>query len=379
MTGVYISVPFCEQKCTYCNFSSGVFPREWISPYIEALRSEMRLARFTGGLDTLYLGGGTPSLLEAEELRRVLEELPQRDWREATIEASPGTITREKAAGWVELGINRVSLGVQSFVTREARAAGRKHTPEQVAEEISVLRAAGIAAVNVDLIAGLAHQTAESWQTSLDWVEKLDPEHVSIYILEVDDNSRLGEELRSGGSRYGAARVPEEDEIAEFYTRAVDRLGALGIQRYEISNFARPGCESAHNLKYWNLQPYLGFGADAHSFDGRGRWSNVESAETYIARSSEGDSVVEETEALDAPRLLQDRLMTGLRLTAGVAVSAEEMRPFAEPIGRFCAQGWLRREGDRLCLTPEGMLFSNTVLQEFLMPEPSALVGSKTV
>jgi oxygen-independent coproporphyrinogen-3 oxidase len=368
VTGIYVSVPFCEQKCTYCNFSSDVLPKKWIAPYLEALRAEIAAAKLPAEPDTLYLGGGTPSLLTIDELAGVLETLPRKTWREATIEASPGTISREKAQGWVALGIGRVSLGVQSFVTREASAAGRRHTAEQVEAEIAILREAGIAAINIDLIAGLAHQTAESWKASLDWVERLAPEHVSVYMLEVDDDSRLGEELRRGGSRYGAAQVPCEDAIAGFYQRAVERLATMGIHRYEISNFARPACESIHNLKYWNMEPYLGFGADAHSFDGRRRWSNVESVEEYLGRFGRGEAVRGEPVVVDSARRLEDRLMTGLRLTSGVAVSSEEAARYEDRLRRLAAQGWLERKDGRLRLTAEGVMFSNGVLEELLLP-----------
>jgi oxygen-independent coproporphyrinogen-3 oxidase len=330
------------------------------------LRAEIMAATFPSAPDTLYLGGGTPSLLAVEELAAVLETLPRTAWREATLEASPCTVSPEKAAGWVKLGIGRVSLGVQSFVPREASATGRKHTPEQVEEEVATLREAGIVAVSIDLIAGLAYQTAESWEASLDWIERLAPEHVSVYMLEVDDDSRLGEELRSGGSRYGAAHVPSEDAIAGFYQRAVERLAAMGIHRYEISNFARPGRESLHNLKYWNMEPYLGFGADAHSFDGRRRWANVESVEEYLERFGRGEAVGAKPEVVDAARHLEDRLMTGLRLTAGVAVSPEDIARYEQPLRALSARGWLKQQDGRLRLTAEGVMFSNAVLEELL-------------
>ena len=173
MTGVYISFPFCQQKCTYCNFSSGVFPRDLVPAYLDTLIAEIEAAEFLSEPDTLYLGGGTPSLLEIPQLAKILAALPAVNWREATLEASPTTVTQERAAGWARLGINRVSLGVQSFVPTEAAATGRKHTPEVVAEEISLLKREGIENVNIDLIAGLPHQTKRSWQTSLDWVSRL--------------------------------------------------------------------------------------------------------------------------------------------------------------------------------------------------------------
>jgi len=195
------------------------------------------------------------------------------------MEAAPGGITQEKAAAWRHVGINRVSLGVQSFNTRELARTGRKHTAEIVEHEIGVLHAAGISNFNIDLIAGLPGQTLESWGRSLELVEQLVAPHVSVYMLEVDEDSRLGAEVMAFGKRYGAPDIPSDDQIADFYEVAVERLARAGIARYEISNFARPGFESRHNLKYWRREPYLGFGADAHSFDGAWRWQNPESIE----------------------------------------------------------------------------------------------------
>ena len=240
-SGIYISYPFCEQKCTYCHFSSGVFPRHWERDYLDALIAEIDAAQYPAPPDTLYLGGGTPSRMEIPELERLLDRLPVSRWREATIEASPGTITGPKAQGWARLGITRVSLGVQSFVPAEAAAAGRKHTPAQVAGEAALLREAGIADISIDLLAGLAYQSEASWHESLDWIERIGPGHVSIYMLEVDDESQLGREIRGNGTRYGASEVPSDDEIASFYVLATRRLEAQSLHRYEISNFARPG------------------------------------------------------------------------------------------------------------------------------------------
>ncbi|MGO9260304.1 MAG: radical SAM family heme chaperone HemW [Bryobacteraceae bacterium] len=283
MPGVYLSYPFCAQKCTYCNFASGVFPQEREGRYLAALEREIRGHRWEWRPETVYLGGGTPSNLAPEALRALLEAIPGRPWLEATMEAAPGSITAEKARAWASLGIGRVSLGVQSFVEAEIRRTGRKHTAETVVREMQILSQQGIVNCNLDLIAGLPGQTARTWRESLDWIERLEPAHVSVYMLEVDEDSRLGKEILRGGSRYGAAEIPTDDRIADFYEEAVERLAGLGIRRYEISNFARPGFESRHNLKYWKLQPYVGFGADAHSFDGRVRRQNPETVEEYLS------------------------------------------------------------------------------------------------
>ena len=367
-TGVYISFPFCRQKCTYCNFSSGVFPEKLVGPYLEALRAEIDGTEYPSRPETLYLGGGTPSLMKAQELEAVLNRFPVTGWREATIEASPGTVTEDRAAAWARLGINRVSLGVQSFVPTEASAAGRKHTPEQVADEVKLLRRHGIRRINLDLIAGLAHQTERSWRTSLDWIERIEPEHVSVYMLEVDDDSRLGGELRAGGARYGAGAVPSERQITEFYLTAVERLGSLSLLRYEISNFARPGEESLHNLKYWTMQPYVGFGADAHSFDGQRRWGNVSSPAEYVERRGRGEEVRRFSEALDDRRWIEERFMTGLRRLNGLAMTPAEEEAFRQPLTDLRAKGWVSFDEDRqLRLTDQGVLFSNEVFGEFLL------------
>jgi len=227
MAGVYISYPFCAQKCTYCNFASGVEPRELEVRYIDRVRAELRAAEWPWTPETVYLGGGTPSQMDAPVLAQVLGEIPGREWREATMEAAPGSFSTERIKAWRDAGINRVSLGVQSFVEKELARTGRKHTAETVTRDIDALRDAGIRNVNVDLIAGLPFQTLAGWNESLDWIEKLGVPHVSVYMLEVDEDSNLGRELLVLGQRYGARNVPCEDEIADFYELAVERLRAI--------------------------------------------------------------------------------------------------------------------------------------------------------
>jgi oxygen-independent coproporphyrinogen-3 oxidase len=351
---VYISYPFCAQKCTYCNFASGVLPEALRAPYVDALRAEIRSTEWPWTPETVYLGGGTPSQMNTEALEAVLREIPGHPWREATIEAAPGGITRETVAEWRRVGIDRVSLGVQSFVQRELARTGRKHTAEIVAREVATLREAGIENFNIDLIAGLPGQTAESWEESLAWVKRLEAPHVSVYMLEVDEDSRLGAEVLAFGKRYGARDIPSDDAIAAFYETAVERLAAMGVARYEISNFARSGYESRHNLKYWLREPYLGFGADAHSFDCEYRWANVESAAEYVRCTTPR-----------AERTLADpvseRFFLGLRLDRGIEMTAED-----EAIQRFVNEGLLRQEGSRVKLTPRGVLLSNEVFGAFV-------------
>lgn len=353
MAGVYISYPFCAQKCTYCNFASGVFPRELEDRYLEVLLSELRSTEWPWIPETVYLGGGTPSQMAPEALASILAAIPGKPWHESTVEAAPGGLNTEKIAAWRDAGINRVSLGVQSFVPKELARTGRRHTAEIVEQEIALPRAAGIDSISVDLIAGLPGQTAASWNHSLDWIERLGVPHVSVYMLEVDEDSRLGRELLVLGSRYGAGEVPAEDAIADFYETAVERLAGLGLERYEISNFARPGFESRHNLKYWKREQYLGFGADAHSFDGTLRWQNPESAADYVAAPTALDRVVAEP--------LSESFFLGLRLREGVEGNA-----FPDVIEKFLHDGLLERSGGRVRLTPRGVLLSNEVFAEFV-------------
>ena len=357
MPGVYISYPFCAQKCTYCNFASGVFPRDREAPYSDALLTEIRTHPWHWTPETVYLGGGTPSNLAPDALREILSLIPGAPWAEATLEAAPGNLTVGLARLWVDCGISRVSLGVQSFVETEIRRTGRRHSAEIVEREIAVLRNSGIRDINIDLIAGLSGQTAASWRESLDWVERLAPEHVSIYMLEVDEDSRLGKELLLGGTRYGAADTPSEDAVADFYEVAVERLAAIGIHRYEISNFARPGHESRHNLKYWRLEPYAGFGADAHSFDGAVRTQNGETIDDYLA--GRGRTSV--------PADSAEHLFVGLRLTGGIRPDPADWDRFDRPIRRFLDAGLLEIDGATLRLTSRGVLLSNEVFQEFLV------------
>jgi oxygen-independent coproporphyrinogen-3 oxidase len=329
-----------------------VFPRDLEQRYLAALQEEIRAFSFPWTPETLYLGGGTPSLIE--NMRGLLELIPGGPWIEATMEAAPGTITREKARTWRTAGITRVSLGVQSFLRPEIARTGRKHTAQSVAEEVVLLRECGIADINIDLIAGLPGQTEASWRESLDWIERLRPEHVSVYMLEVDEDSRLGKEILLGGRRYGAPDTPSDELTAQLYETAVERLAAMGLPRYEISNFGKP---SRHNLKYWKLEPYAGFGADAHSFDGKVRRANPESVTDYLAKR--GACSIE-------ANALEERFFVGLRLSEGIRPRPEEWRHFREPIARFVDAGLLERDGQMLRLTSRGVLLSNEVFQEFL-------------
>ncbi len=330
--GIYISVPFCKTKCSYCNFASDVFSRVVFERYVDRLCSDISNARHTatevGGrlesdVDSIYLGGGTPTVLEPGQLWRTFEAVRQQfsvgSEAEITVECAPGTLTPETIEGLLACGVNRVSLGVQSFVDKEAAAVGRLHKRATVLDDISRLRAAGITNINIDLIAGLPHQTAESWQESLTQTLATGAPHVSVYMLEVDEDSRLGREVMAGGMRYHAHFVPDEEATTDFYVAACEQLHPAGVQQYEISNFARVGFESRHNLKYWTRQPYLGFGVDAHSMltsfteeSDAVRLAIADSLEKYVAGSPPQKTPVSRDAALE------ENFFLGLRLNRGV-------------------------------------------------------------
>ena len=315
--GIYVQVPFCQTKCTYCNFHTGVVSSSRFAPYVSAVCREIRgrgdLYRAAGidlpvavadqaRPDTVYIGGGTPSLLDPAHLQNILDTIRSTfacELREVTLEADPETIEAAKAEAWVRAGINRVSFGVQSFSDRELVASGRMHKRADIYRAVPILREAGISNIGFDLIAGLPLQTRESWRDSLERLTELAPEHVSVYILEVDEKSRLGSELLKGGQRYSAGAVPSEDEMAEFYELAQASFAAAGYHHYEISNWARPGFESRHNLKYWRREPYLGFGAGAHSFSGAQRWANAHDAAKLRSGGGIGKSSGRATGAVD--------------------------------------------------------------------------------
>lgn len=383
--GLYISVPFCRAKCTYCNFASGVFPASEHGPYVERVCAELREARdrakrsgwqLPERVGSVYLGGGTPSTLEPERLREIFAAIRSafavEGDAEVTIECAPGQIAPEFLQAMVEVSASRVSLGVQSLVDAEAQATGRSHTRAVVAEDVRRLIEAGLV-VNLDLIAGLPGQTMASWQESLEALCALEPEHASLYMLEVDEDSRLGRELIGGGARYGAGLVPTDDTVAAMYEAGCERMERAGLAQYEISNFARPGEESRHNLRYWRREAYLGVGLDAHSMlrDQEGcpvRFGNTDDLTRYLA----GDAATE-IETIDHAEELEEAWFLGLRLVEGVSLArlrSEFGGPALDRSTRALTE--LREEdllfgaGDRLALTMRGRMLSNEVFGRLL-------------
>ena len=400
--GIYVQVPFCQTKCTYCNFHTGVVSATRFAPYAEAVCREIRghreLLKAAGVdwpersgrrddaplqrrsetpgtdliVDTVYFGGGTPSLLDPAHLQKILDAIRESfatQLAEVTLEADPETIEAEKASAWVRAGINRVSFGLQSFVDKELVAAGRMHRRADVYRAVPILREAGISNISFDLIAGLPHQTKESWWQSLEELKALGPEHVSIYLLEIDEGSRLGSELLRGGGRYSAGMVPSEDEMAEFYETAQRELRAAGYHHYEISNWAKPGFESKHNLKYWRREPYLGFGAGAHSFSGTERWANAHDAAAYVSAVQGGGLPVEQQDKLTAESALEEELFLGLRQLDGIDLGRIEREYGVGLASRFDplkAVGLVRREGNVVRLAEEKLSISNEVFVELM-------------
>jgi len=394
LLGLYISVPFCRSKCTYCNFASGVFPAHEHARYIQRLISEMQSARkwsnalrahLPSTIDTIYLGGGTPSLLESDLIDQLFtaihSEFSLDSGAEITIECAPGQLSDATLAAFVRAGVNRISLGVQSFIDREASQTGRLHSRAIVLDDLARLRAAGITNINLDLIAGLPGQTFASWQESVSTLTTTGVPHASVYMLEVDDESRLGRELLSGGARYHAAVVPNDDTIARMYEFAIEALATAGLSQYEISNFARPGHESRHNLRYWQHRPYLGLGLDASSMLRESASSSGPGEPGHILRFTTTDDLTAYFEALQPPetawlspdRQHEEAWFLSLRLNNGVSISALQAEYGGQRVARaldvvdqLTARGLLARQGDTVHLTPQGRLLSNDVFQEFL-------------
>ena len=406
--GLYLSVPFCRSKCTFCNFASGVFPASKLPAYLGRLLAELaaapRQARAAGlglprEIDTVYLGGGTPSILTGAQLRMIFTSIREQFFvapeAEITLEAAPGTLTDDLLAAAAAAGVSRISFGVQTFVDAEARAVGRLHTAAQAFADLARIRAAGLAS-SVDLIAGLPGQTEQSWQRSLVALAEAAPAHASVYMLEVDRDSRLGGEMLLGGSRYGASLTPSDDAVADFYVQACETLEAEGLGQYEISNFARPGQQSRHNLRYWQRRPYLGLGLDAHSMlrDEQGRavrFGSGDDLNAYLNVSDLlGDATTEllqrrqspwhDLEVLDQAAELEEAWFLGLRCTVGVSLSELEAAFGSERLGlclpvvdALASGGLLTSAAGRVCLTARGRLLSNDVFAAFLGLAPGAI------
>lgn len=346
--GVYLHVPFCARRCDYCAFATWTDRGHLVDAYLDALRVELRRAVDAGmpPATSVFVGGGTPSLVPAGSLARVLAAIPTRPGAEVTVECNPDTVTDELVATYVGAGVTRLSLGVQSMVPHVLAALGRTHDPANVERAVALAARHGVTEVNLDLIYGAAGESLGDWATTLDATLALGPAHVSAYALTVEAGTPLASDPR---------RHPDDDEQADKYLLAAERLEPAGYRWYEISNWARPGSECRHNLLYWSQGEYRGFGCAAHSHVGGRRWWNVRTPERYVEAVTAGEPAEAAGEELDSDRRRLEGLQLALRTAAGVPAGA--LPP--EDLERF--EGLVERRGDRLMLTRTGRLLANEV------------------
>ena len=376
-SGLYIHIPFCRSKCRYCSFVSVPYARAEGDRYQRALLCEIAGAHpgpreDRAKADTIYFGGGTPSLVPAEHLAALLDQCRSSydvsaDC-EISMEANPGTVDAGMLFVVRAAGVNRISLGAQSFSGEELAAVGRIHTPEEIGRSMRMLRAAGFDNVSLDLILGLPGQTGRRWRATLDRAIALEPSHLSLYMLELDGGTPLARELSTG-----ARSVPGEDAVADWYLFSIEHLAARGYHQYEISNFARGGCECRHNLKYWQRRPVLGFGVAAHSFDGRSRSGNIADLDRYLMALESGRDAVEWRSPCNAESELEELFFLGLRLNRGLHWDEIREKYAGGAIGACEAAiresvelGLLEHQHGVVRLTRRGMLISNEVFQRFI-------------
>ena len=370
--GVYVHVPFCSAICNYCNFNRGLYDAELKTRYVSALRQE--IARAPGALeaDTIFFGGGTPSLLDPGEIGDIIQSvrdtLALHPQAEITLETNPETVDRIKLERFRDAGVNRLSFGVQSFQDHELKRLGRIHSADRARAAVGEARGAGFDNVSLDLMMWLPGQSVAAWLQNVDALIAAEPDHASLYLLELYPNAPLKEEM----ARAGWSLAPDDD-AAEMYLRGMERLEAAGLVQYEISNVARPGQESRHNVKYWRDGEWLAFGCGAHSTRGGVRWKNVSSTEDYVARVTNGGDPVAERRVLSADERLEEALFTGLRLCDGIDLDAIAARygvdvwaRYGSALQPFAEEGWLVRGGPRLRLTRAGMLMANEVMAVFV-------------
>lgn len=372
MVGLYLHIPFCSAICSYCNFNRGLFDRALKDAYIDALEQEIRQAAGAITADTIYFGGGTPSLLTAPEISRLVgtcaDAFNLAPGTEITLETNPETVDEAILAGFRDAGINRLSLGVQSFHDDELRQLGRIHDAARARQTVAAARAAGFDNISLDLMMWLPGQTVARWRENVEALIALDLEHASLYLLELYPNAPLKENM----ARAGLSQAPDDD-AADMYEWAMERLECAGYRQYEISNVARPGRESRHNLKYWQDGEWLAFGCGAHGTAGGIRWRNVAGTAEYIARIRAGESPAGERRALTREERMQEALFMGLRLVEGVDVEAigarydtDIRRAYGEALEPYVAAGAITWDGQRLRLTRRGMLLATEILSVFV-------------
>jgi oxygen-independent coproporphyrinogen-3 oxidase len=370
--GLYIHVPFCAAICNYCNFNRGLFDQALKDQYLSAITAEIRHAGDGSPADTVFFGGGTPSLLEPPEIASILAAcrdsfaIPHE--AEITLEANPETATPQRLTGFRDAGINRVSFGVQSFRDDELQRLTRAHSAGRARQAFEMARAAGFPNISLDLMMWLPQQTVGQWLESVDALVALRPDHASLYLLEIYPNAPLREAMAR--SRWSVA---PDDDAADMYVEAMERLEAAGYTQYEISNVARPGYESRHNLKYWTDGEWLGFGPGAHSTRNGVRWKNLAGTAEYASAIGLGRGAVAERRILSRQDTLEEALFMGLRLAAGIDVELIQSRygcsvwrQFGDQLQPFIDGGLLIYDGARIRLTRAGMLVANEVMAVFI-------------
>ena len=372
--GLYLHVPFCSSRCSYCDFATGLYQSELAERYVRALVEEIKASRFCGErVDTIYFGGGTPSLLAPPQLDRLLVTLHDHfdvdEATEVTLEINPGSVTDAKLRDFRSLGINRASFGAQTFDDAELAKLGRSHSVADTLKTFTDLRRAGFTNVSFDLIAGLPGQTLSGWQRNIKQALELFPEHLSFYLLEVHQGTPLAEHIRRG-----IQPVPDDDLAGVMYQWMLDQASEAGYEHYEISNLCRPGFHSRHNVKYWTAAPYYGFGCSSHSYDGElRRWSNHRDVLKYVETIESGLSPVVEEQQLSQTDVRAEALFLGMRLMRGIDMHAfresfgVDLRDeYAADLDRFCKAGLVEFEGDLIRLTRNGALLSNEVFAAFV-------------
>lgn len=370
--GIYIHIPFCKSRCSYCDFATDVYRDSGaVERYVAALLAEIRNSKFESQnlADTIYFGGGTPSLLAPDQLANILHTVRSRfdiaTNAEITMEMNPATVTPDSLAAFRELGVNRASFGVQTFNDRALKLLARGHDANDARNTFQMLRQAGFENISFDLIAGLPGQRIDDWTANLDEAVTMSPEHLSLYLLEIHEGTPLAEQVRSGRQP-----KPDPELAAEMYELMLDRLADAGYEQYEISNFSKRGFESRHNTKYWTLDPVIGFGVSAHSFDGRQRYANERDTAKYIDMIENAGTAEVMREDID---LASEHVFLGLRLSEGIdletyrkAFDQDLMANHAEGIERLASVGLINTDSGKIRLTGKGKLFSNEVFSEFV-------------
>jgi oxygen-independent coproporphyrinogen-3 oxidase len=372
--GLYVHIPFCSAICNYCNFNRGLFDADQKTRYVRALLAEIARKGDGSPADTVFFGGGTPSLLEPSEVRSIIDACRSAfalaPDAEITLEANPETATRDRLRAFREAGVNRLSFGVQSFRDEELLRLSRLHSAARAREAFQQAREAGFDNVSLDLMMWLPQQSVEQWLSSVDALIAIGPEHASLYLLEIYPNAPL----RDAMARSQWSLAPDDD-AAEMYLGAMSRLDDAGYLQYEISNVAKEGLQSRHNLKYWSDGEWLGFGCGAHSTRRGVREKNVASIEDYIAAIVAGRSVESERRVLTGQERFEEAVFTALRLTQGVNLEETRARygvdvwdRYGEDLRPFVDQRMLIYDGGAIRLTRDGMLLANEVMSIFIGP-----------